>query len=162
MKTKLDAARLRDALDYDPDTGIFRWRISTNRRIVIGSIAGCLFRGVIQIKFDGGCYRAHRLARLHVYGHWPKQQIDHKNGNPADNRISNLRDVSAVVNRQNIHRPQRRNKLGLLGVSVCSNSNKFRARVGHDYLGIFDTPQEAHSAYLRAKIERHEGYVPCV
>lgn len=154
---KIAAQRLRELVHYDPATGIFQWRVSTNRRIVPGQVAGTRNHGRWQIKLEGRIYRAHRLAWLYVHGHWPEQEIDHKNGNPLDNRIDNLRDVSGKVNHQNRHGPQSRNRLGVLGVSRTSKSNTFRARIDNEYLGVFPTAEAAHEAYVQAKRLKHEG-----
>lgn len=90
----------------------------------------------------------------------PKEQIDHINGNRMDNRIANLRCVSASVNQQNQRRPHRTNSTGYLGV-VPVRRGQFRAQIwvsgAAKNLGTFDTPQEAHAVYLHAKRLRHEG-----
>ncbi|MFX4377260.1 HNH endonuclease, partial [Acinetobacter baumannii] len=41
------------------------------------------------------------MAWLYVHGVHPTGQIDHIDGDPLNNRISNLRDVSHAVNQQN-------------------------------------------------------------
>ena len=155
---KVDADILRDALDYYPDIGIFIWKIKPNRRIRIGSVAGTECHGRWQIRINKITYRAHRLAWLYMYREWPECEIDHINGNPLDNRIVNLRDVSVQMNRQNFHGPNSRNKLGVLGVGKAQNQQHgYRARINHTHLGTFKTIDEAHQAYLAAKRELHEG-----
>lgn len=129
-----------------------------------GSIAGTRTRkGYIRIHFSGKLYAAHRLAWFYVHGDWPRQQIDHINGNRADNRIANLRDVSARVNSQNRKRANANNSNGLLGVSKRSGGRRgFAAQIRNpdgtmNYLGRFDTAEAAHVAYLTAKASLHEG-----
>ena len=119
-------------------------------------------RGYVDVCLFGKRYGAHRLAWLHALGEWPAGEIDHINGNRADNRLANLRDVSHAVNTQNIRAPHRRNtSSGLLGVRRGKESLRFEAciRVNrrHVCIGRFDTAEQAHQAYLAAKREFHEG-----
>ena len=152
--------RLKEILDYDLNTGIFVWKVSLNRKIIIGSIAGCLDRfGYILIGINKKSYRAHRLAWLYVYGIWPINEIDHINGNTGDNKITNLRDVTCNINKQNRQFAQRNNKLGVLGVSP--QGKLFRARITinrkYKHLGSFDTVESAHEKYLTEKRKYHKG-----
>ncbi len=156
-KANLTAQRLRELLDYDQETGIFTWKIPRGA-FKIGDASGSLkAAGYIYIGIDFESYLAHRLAWLHVHGEWPQNQIDHINGNRSDNRISNLRDVSTSENQQNQRRAKRNNKLGFLGVSAYGN--KFGARINIPgrviNIGCFDTPEEAHAAYLAEKRKIH-------
>lgn len=47
--------------------------------------------------------RQHRLVWFLTHGYWPKE-IDHINGVRADNRLSNLREVTRTVNGCNRHK----------------------------------------------------------
>ena len=102
----LTAEWLRAVLDYDPKTGLFHWRIDRGgRKARIGALAGSFdATGYIQIMIDGKNYKAHRLAWLYVTGNWPIGDIDHLNGERANNRWSNLREATKSINQQN---PQR-------------------------------------------------------
>jgi hypothetical protein len=152
---------LRAALDYDPLSGIFRWKADPSCHIKQGMIAGCLHhRGYWQIRFLRQSLLAHRLAWLHFYGEHPSKQIDHINGCKSDNRIANLRDVSPSVNLQNYRGATSRNKsTGLLGVYF--EEGRFRARIAIDgknvSLGRFPTAELAYAAYVQAKRKMHEG-----
>lgn len=46
-------------------------------------------------------YQGHRLVYAIVTGDWPKLEIDHIDGDPSNNNIANLRDVTATVNMHN-------------------------------------------------------------
>lgn len=157
---ELTAARLRELLSYDQGTGVFTWRVRMNN-LAAGAVAGCLgSRGYWRIKVNKRIYQAHRLAWLYVHGLWPNGDIDHVDGERANNVISNLRDVSQSVNGQNQRRAHSKNKSsGLLGVSA--NRGRWRAQIlvaGKNItLGRFDTPELAYSAYLAAKREHHAG-----
>ena len=155
---------LRRSLDYNPETGEFRWKIAVgNNKVKAGSLAGNVNKptGRLQIGFQGKLYLAHRLAWLMTYSVIPKQVIDHIDGNPLNNRISNLRDVSRSVNGQNRRNAQFGNKTGFLGVSFHKQSGKFQAQIQLNgrvkYLGLFPTAELARAAYLAAKREIHEG-----
>lgn len=152
--------RLKEALEYNQETGEFRRLLSTGARAKIGAVAGSKRNdGYVTIKLDKHRFYAHRLAWLFENGGYPSGLIDHINGNTSDNRICNLRDASISVNTQNQRRPMKSNKSGVLGVSP--NGRGFMARINTDgitkYLGNFKTATEAGSAYISAKRIDHEG-----
>lgn len=153
-------AQLREYFAYDADTGELRWKKAKAKRTKVGAVAGVLDkRGYRYISFNYTHLLAHRVAWAFTHGSWPQSDIDHINGNKADNRLANLRDVSRSVNLQNQRRAHRASKAGLLGVSPLNG--KFAARIfvagTRHYLGLFDTPAQAHEAYLTAKRELHAG-----
>lgn len=154
----LTAARLRELLHYDPETGVFTWLVSNTKRVRVGGIAGCTSdHGYIRIAIDGVQHRAHRLAWLYMTGEWPAHQIDHINGTRDDNRIKNLRQATDAQNRQNLRKPRSDNRCGMLG--VCANRDRWRAviQVGGKFkhIGTFDTPELAGAAYLAQKSILH-------
>jgi hypothetical protein len=154
----LTAERLRQLVDYDPETGIFTWKIK-RKKVVVGERAGRMMNSGYQaIGIEYGLYLAHRLAWLYVYGEWPKHNLDHINGNRLDNRIANLRDVPQVVNAQNRRRALGRS--GLIG-AFTAKAGRWRSQIringSQVPLGFFDTAEEAHQAYLTAKRRLHEG-----
>jgi len=157
---KLTHARLIDVLDYDRDSGLFTWRKATNPRmnLLVGSVAGCLRPdGYLSISIDGDSFLAHRLAWFWITGQWPAEEIDHKNGAKADNRLANLREANRSQNRQNTRRSF--SETGLVGVSWCKRDKRFRAVIKlngrQKSLGYFTTAESAQVAYLRAKKEIH-------
>ena len=150
---------VRAALDYSEDTGQFRWKYNVANHKRAGKIAGGLDNGYWVIGINKRHYGAHRLAWVITKGHWPELFIDHINGDRADNRFCNLREASPLINQQNQRRANIRNKTGLLGVSV--QRKKFAAviQVGGRQLtvGLFDSPEQAHQAYVEAKRKHHAG-----
>lgn len=84
--------------------------------------------------------------------------LDHVNGDRADNRICNLREVTRAENLQNQKRARRDNKLGILGVHRTANG-RFMACIGvngtNRYLGVYKTPELASEVYQLAKQMLH-------
>ena len=163
-KPILTAARLRELLHYDPETGLFVRKVArTGKGSAVGSTAGSLnSNGYVIIGIDGALFRAHRLAWLYMAGEWPEQHIDHIDGIRNNNRWANLRDVSRAMNAQNQHAPHSRNKSsGLAGVSwnhKCSNWKAYITVSGkRKHIGYFKDPALAHLAYLEEKRRLHPG-----
>lgn len=159
----MQQAELKAILWYHPESGVFRWRHARkNNSIPPWSIAGWTeSQGYIDIQIGKKVYNAHRLAWLYVHGDLPKE-IDHINGNRADNRIENLRPADRFVNTQNVSR-RSDNTTGFAGVRFYKQTNKYTSEIKHNkkrlHLGYFDTPEAAHKAYINAKQKLHQGYV---
>lgn len=156
----LTQKRLQEALDYNPETGVFTWRIARRTpygyRALPGDVAGNKPGGYIKIGIFGKTHPAHHLAWLFVYGCFPNGRIDHKNRNTSDNRIGNLRIASVSQNAVNA---KSRVPGQLKGVSFNKNAKKWVASVCKNYkrtyLGLFDTEREAHEAHMRASRQLH-------
>lgn len=155
----LTAARLRELLHYNAETGAFTRLVQTCGRALVGAVAGCTVeRGYRRIRVENQKHMAHRLAWLYVHGEWPDGLVDHIDGDTGNNRIANLRVVTPTLNQQN-RRTARRDaaNTGLLGVR--SNYKKWSAVITVNgkrvYLGSYETPEAAHAVYLEAKRKLH-------
>jgi hypothetical protein len=151
--TELTAARVRELLHYDPETGVFAWRVAFNRNIKVGAAAGGVNpRGYHRIAINRRYYQAHRLAWLYITDEWPPEQVDHINGDPSDNRWANLRLATQSQNQANARR-RSDNTSGYKGVSWDARSRKWSAEIlvggRRVRLGRFGCPAEAHAAYVR-------------
>lgn len=156
----LTAERLREALHYDPTTGVFCWLIHQPPSAPGKRAGGADERGYVRITIDGSRYRANRLAWLYMRGTWPEGVVDHVNGDTSDDRFANLRDISFAANTQNRRRAHRGSASGLIGAHKTKN-NRYSSSIQHrgkqHQLGTFATPIEAHRAYVDAKRALHEG-----
>ena len=154
----ITARRLRELLDYDPETGVFTRKVA-RRGHRIGSVAGTLDRsGYRTITVDRAHYCAHRLAWLHVNGRWPPGMISHKNDLRDDNRIANLREATSPQSARGKSRP-RTNTSGFKGATWLPRKRKWQSEITVNgrsiWLGLFHTAEEAHAAYCAAAIEHH-------
>ena len=149
---------LRKLLYYEPDTGLFRWNVDRRGKAKAGRVAGSLNpTGYIFILINGRSFCAHRLAWAFYHNRDPgKMEIDHIDQNKSNNKIINLRLANSGQNNANAG-PQKRNKLGVKGVSYCNG--KFKAQIcknGKNYnFGYYDTIEEASNVYWAAAEEVH-------
>lgn len=157
LSKPLAAERLRELLHYDPDTGVFTWRINRGLRRIKGNAAGHLhYLGYRTIRIDGQMYPASHLAWLYMKGEWPPadRQIDHENRKRADNRWANIRLATPGQNQANAIRVIRKLPRG-----VYPHGPNFRAQLrkaGKLFnLGTFRKLEDAAEAYRRAAVIHH-------
>lgn len=156
----ISAEEARKRYAYDPDTGLIVHVRASKSKLNGKSAVTIRKDGYAQVQVGRKSYRAHRLAWLLYYGVYPSGVVDHFNGNPSDNRISNLRDVSQMENLQNRTVSSPKSHTGLIG--VVKDRGRYQARIGANgvqhYLGCFQTCSEAHAAYLTAKASLHGAF----
>jgi len=148
-------SELKKFLNYNPLSGIFTWRKSTNTSIKIGSIAGSLNQnGYINIVIKKKSYKAHRLAVLYMTGSMPSDHIDHENHIRSDNRFINLKDVSQHENNKNASK-RKDNKSGVTGIIWNKKYNKWQSRITVNKklinLGLFEIFSDAINARMNAE-----------
>lgn len=161
LKIELTAARLRELLHYDADTGVFTWKKPTAQCVRVGDRAGSCNRNRDKyryIQLDGVMHAAHQLAWLYVHGMWAGTLLDHKNGGVDDNWINNLRPATNAENAQN-QSVRSTNRSGFPGASWSTSKRKWVAQImvlGKTVsLGTFGTAEEAGAAYRGAKARMH-------
>lgn len=168
---------LEQLLRYEPETGKLFWRergpewFSNGRRSAAqwntrwaGEEAGFSSRGYLRISIGDDLYQAHRLIFKMMVGTEP-DQIDHIDGNRANNRWANLRDVSGEANSRN-QKLRKTNTSGATGIRFENGVWVAKIHVGGKsiYIGFFDTFEAAKAARAAANIkygysERH-GSLP--
>jgi antibiotic biosynthesis monooxygenase (ABM) superfamily enzyme len=92
---------------------------------------------------------AHRVAFLVMRGRWPANEVDHIDGNRANNRFANLREATAAENQRNA-KLRKDNRVGLKGVKKNGSGYAAWIRLNNrpKYIGTFKTPEAAHKAYI--------------
>ncbi len=156
-ESKLPHEYLTSILDYNPETGVFTWKVNRGRKVRVGDIAGTVVSpsGNVAIGIDGITHQAHRLAWYYMYGEWPNV-IDHINRNRVDNRILNLRSVTHSENLKNkkIHS---NNTSGHCGIYLHKRTGKWVAHIQHKgiykYLGLYNTIDDAIKVRKNAELE---------
>lgn len=156
--------RLHELLDYDPETGVFTWKVDYGRTAKAGSEAkGSLGSGYRRISIDGRGYAAHRLVILWLLGvELPDGLVtDHVNGIRDDNRAANLRAATPSQNAQN-SRLARNNTSGFKGVYWVRKHRKWVAKIQSqgrkECLGHFIEREKAAMAVRTARRHLHGEY----
>lgn len=153
---------LREALNYNPQTGVFTWlKLKAHNKTKNGDVAGTYCGRYLRIKINYEAHYAHCLAWLYMTDVWPKDQIDHINHIRDDNRFVNLREATSQENNRNASL-RKDNTSGVTGVKWYKRYGKWNAQIrinGKDKnLGYFDDKFEA--ICIRLSANNKHGYHP--
>lgn len=164
MELKKDL--IEELLKYDSESGKLLWKArplsyfkskrachSWNGRYSGKEAGGLHPRGYIFVKLLGTTYAAHRLIWILHYDNIV-YNIDHIDGNPANNLIANLRDVPQKENAKN-QKKSKSNTSGVTGVYWFRSCNKWGSIIGQKYLGVFDSFDEAVKARRDSEVENN-------
>lgn len=157
MANTITHERLLQILDYDPETGYFIWIEQVGQRTPLGEVAGHFDKdGYRIIQLGGIKYRAGRLVWFYMTKTWPIE-VDHEDGIYDNDAWYNLREATRSQNVANSNRET--GISGLRGVKFDPRTTSWRAKITFGYcsewLGPFDTAEEAYTAYLAAAEIRH-------
>jgi len=159
VKIELTLELLKKYIFYNSDTGVFTRIKSLDGRKFQSSLAGSIkkdSRGkpYRRLMVLGYVYPAHRLAWFYMNGKWPKEEIDHHDGNGLNNKFDNLREATHTENQRN-QRISDANSTGVTGVSFNKKLGKFTAYITVDkkrtHLGVFSDIETAKNARLKAQ-----------
>lgn len=162
-------------LKYYPRKGVLVWRdrdpesfLSRNmparwKTLFVGKVAGYEFRArgvprAVVVRLNGQLYLAHRIIWEMVNGPIPDGMlVDHKDGNPWNNKLDNIRLATPAQNAMN-RKTRRDSKVGIKGIYVKCGAWYSRIQVGSDRFieGPFDTPEIAHASYCKMA-KKHFG-----
>lgn len=157
---------LKRVLRYEPATGEWFWRVAfPNLHIKPGDRAGCTKKeskgGALRwrVKYRRQEHVAARLAWLYMTGEWPKNFIDHRDGDTLNDCWSNLREATNTQNQWNAGK-QVNNTSGYKNVVPSGNKkNPWRVRMRFNgkklHIGVYPTKEAAHEAYKRAALRLH-------
>jgi hypothetical protein len=113
------------------------------------------FYAVRRVKIHGKVKSIHMHREILEMTDEDRRLVDHKNGNPLDNRRSNLRFATYIQNSMNSGL-RKNNISGFKGASFDKRKKMWKASIMHNrknkFLGYFDTPEEAHAAYCAAAV----------
>lgn len=173
MPTKeLTFERVRQLFDYAPLTGQLIWlpRAESefarpqdfrvwHKRFCLKPAGGPTGDGRLSVGIDGALYAVSRVVWLWHTARWPREMLDHIDGDVTNNRLSNLRDVPHKINMRNRALGSNNNS-GVFGVHWYPRDSKWYAEIGVDgasiHLGVFDDWSDA--VIVRQAAERKYGF----
>ena len=153
--------RVIELFEYDPDTGVFKNRISRGRAKAGARAGSETGHGYRKIVVDYKKYYEHHLAWLITHGNLPEGEMDHVDGNRSNNAIGNLRLATRTQN--NANGCWANGQSGLRGVyKDWRRPHKWFAKIQvdgrHIFLGWHSTSGDARAAYCKAASEHFGDY----
>ena len=146
---------------FDYKDGILYWKVKKPNGVNIGDPAGSPdSNGYLKTAIKGKFYLNHRLIFLLHNGYLPKY-IDHKDTNPKNNKIDNLREATHQQNLLN-RKLDKRNTSGVKGVSWHKKYNKWQAQLQingkYKFLGYFDNLEDAKKVVENVRNIYHKEF----
>lgn len=157
-RTSID--KLKEWYRYDAGTGLF-YRLKNSpkggKQLSLTDPAGSVTtKGYITLSYEHNSVLAHVAAWAIIYGEWPTDQVDHRDGDRANNSMFNLRLATNAENAQNRRSLSKRNKSGHIGVYWHKRDKVWVASINrYTHIGYFQTLEEAVEARAKAKKVLH-------
>ncbi len=162
MRQQITHERLLELVEYFPDTGLLVNRINRGNSPK-GKVLGTKnASGHLVAQLDKVMYLVHRLVWFYSFKEWPTEIIDHIDRNPSNNRLDNLREANKAGN---IYNSKLRvdNTSGLKGVYFDKRRGHYYSQIviqgKKEYLGRFNSAEEAHTAYIQKCKENHGEFL---
>ena len=154
--------RLNELFLLDHVTGVLFRRETTSSRAKKGSIAGCINKanGYGYVGVDGRKIGMHRVVFAIANGYMPAE-IDHIDGNPANNRPSNLREATHAENCRN-RKLRSDSSSSVKGVDWHKKTSRWRVRCQVDgkqtNLGYFKELADAEALARAFRVQAHGNF----
>lgn len=169
---------LRNRVRYDAGTGVISWAKDPGKEGFLCESSylawitrfsempvGKRSRGyvVVTISVNGREIHCmgHRVAWALQTGGWPECEIDHRDGDRANNKWDNLREATHQQNQWN-KGVSAKNSSGFKGVHMHTQNGKWIAQISISgktkHLGCFETAEMASLEYQRASKKFHQSF----
>ena len=154
-KKKLTQKRLKEVLNYNPVTGVWRRLKALSNSVknikIVGGI--CKTHGYRRMSIDGVRYRSNRLAWMYMEGYFPEHVVDHKDKIRHNDKWDNLRAITQQCNMKNC-KISVASKTDITGVNIHKNGKFFtyiNINGTKKHLGYFAKLGEAAMARWQAE-----------
>ena len=124
----MDQRIVKELFEYKD--GELYWKLPRSKIKVGNKVGWTDFLNYKVTEINVKHYKLHKLIFLMFYGYMPKY-IDHIDGNPENNKIENLREVTHSQNMMN-SKKKKNNTTGYKNVLIDKTSGKYRVQIRHN------------------------------
>ena len=146
----MSIANFEQFLEYRRDEGVLYWKNVTSFRTKVGDKFGAIRNGYLRGDINGVRYRVSAIIYFLETGVWA-DLVDHLDGDPLNNHISNLRMTDQATNMRNAKK-KTNNKSGITGVLWHVLARKWKAYSREEgkeiHIGLYKCKYEAMLARL--------------
>lgn len=136
-------------MDYEPETGKLWKFYPTLQEFKL--ISGVNSNGYVRVYIKYKEYLGHHVAWYLYYGKWPIMELDHKNRVKNDNFIDNLREATDIQQTANLSSQSKYGRCIWYHKRISKYEVCIRTNGKRNYLGIFESVQEAVNARDKAE-----------